>query len=379
VATINYLTQIDLEPGAVKGLAPALGELGVDRPLLVTDPGIEAVGLLDQVLGHLPDRSAVAVFTGTPENPTEEAVLEALAAYRDGGCDGLIALGGGSAIDLAKGVRILAGHPEPLDQYAVAEGGLARITSAVAKLVAVPTTAGTGSEVGRGALISMRDGRKIGFLSPHLIPNRAICDPELTLGLPAGLTAATGMDAITHCIETFLSPKDNPVAEAIALDGLVRGLANIRRATENGADLTARREMMVAAMEGGLTFQKGLGAVHALSHPLGALRELKLHHGTLNAILLPAVLRFNADSCGEKYALLRQRMGLSPTADLAEEIEALNRDLGIPANLKALGVDAAVFPRIVEQALADHCHATNPREASAANYQAMLEACYDKN
>ena len=261
----------------------------------------------------------------------------------------------------------------------MAEGGLAKISAAVAKLIAIPTTAGTGSEVGRGALISMTDGRKIGFLSPHLIPTRAICDPELTLGLPPGLTAATGMDAITHCIETYLSPKDNPVAEAIALDGLVRGLTHIRRATQDGQDIQARKEMMIAALEGGLTFQKGLGAVHALSHPLGALRNLKLHHGTLNAVLLPAALRFNAPVCEAKYGVLRQRMGLPEDADLAMEIEALNRDLGIPANLKSLGVEASVFPWIVEQAQKDHCHATNAREATARDYLEMLESSYEKN
>lgn len=173
----------------------------------------------------------MATFLDTPANPTESAVLAALAVFRAQGCDGLIAIGGGSAIDLAKGVALLADHPGPLAQYAAILGGVPKITAAVAPLIAIPTTVGTGSEVGRAALISLDDGRKLGFISPHLIPKRAICDPDLTLGLPAALTAATGMDAITHCIETYLSPRYNPPAEAIALDSLVRAIDAIERAS----------------------------------------------------------------------------------------------------------------------------------------------------
>ncbi len=194
---------------------------------------------------------------------------------------------------MAKAVALLVAHPPPLAQYAMVEGGVARITPAVAPLIAIPTTAGTGSEVGRGGLITLADGRKLGLVSPHLIPKVAICDPELTLGLPPLLTAATGMDALAHCLETFLSPRVNPPAEAIALDGLGRAARHIERAVSDGADREARWQMMTASMEGAMAFQKGLGAVHAMSHPMGALREPSLHHGTLNAVVLPAVLRFN--------------------------------------------------------------------------------------
>lgn len=373
MATINYLTQIEVEAGALGGLAGALSTLGIDRPLIVTDKGIVAAGLLERLLGELPRAEQTALYDETPENPTEEAVLAATSLYKAQGCDGIVALGGGSSIDLAKGVRILAGHPEPLAQYAAVEGGIARITAGVAKLVAIPTTAGTGSEVGRGALISMADGRKIGFLSPKLIPNLAICDPELTLGLPAGLTAATGMDALTHCVETFLSPRENPVADAIALDGLARASGNIERAVADGGDIQARKQMMIAALEGGLTFQKGLGAVHALSHPLGALRELRLHHGTLNAVLLPAVLRFNESAVPARYAALRQAMGLAEGSDLPEAVARLNERLGLPAGLAAMGVEPALFPKIAAAALRDHCHATNAREASLEDYLSILE------
>ncbi len=200
-------------------------------------------------------------------------------------------------------MALLATHPGPLANYAAILGGVPKITAATAPVVAIPTTAGTGSEVGRAALITLSDGRKLGFISPHLIPKAAICDPELTLGLPPRLTAATGMDAVTHCVETYLSPRFNPPAEAIALDGLARAVGSIERAVADGTDRTARQELMMAALEGGLTFQKGLGAVHALSHPLGGLKEPSLHHGTLNAVLLPAVLRFNEPHAAGQVSL----------------------------------------------------------------------------
>jgi alcohol dehydrogenase class IV len=306
-------------------------------------------------------------------------VLAALDLYRSRGCDGLIAIGGGSPIDLAKGVALLSTHEGPLEQYAAILGGIPKITSAVAPLIAVPTTAGTGSEVGRAALITLRDGRKLGFISPHLIPKRAVCDPDLTLGLPPALTAATGMDAITHCIETFLSPRFNPPAEAIALDGLVRALNNIERAVAQGSDREARHEMMMAALEGGLTFQKGLGAVHALSHPLGGLKQISLHHGTLNAVLLPYVLEFNASHSGPKYATIRQRLGLNAGDDLAEYFRGLNARLGMPATLADMGVPRDTFAGVAKSATEDHSSATNPRPASEADYRSILDAAFEGN
>jgi alcohol dehydrogenase class IV len=215
---INYLTTINFGAGAVGSLTDALGELGVSRPLVISDHGIKAAGLLDGT--SMARLAAAPVFLDVPTNPTERAVLAALDAYRQSGCDGVVAIGGGSPIDLAKGVALLATHDGGLEQYAAILGGIPRISSAVAPLVAVPTTAGTGSEVGRAALITLEDGRKLGFISPHLIPKRAICDPELTLGLPPQLTAATGLDALSHCIETYLSPRFNPPADAIAFRAL---------------------------------------------------------------------------------------------------------------------------------------------------------------
>lgn len=373
---ILYLTRILFDFGALKALPEELAALGVSRPLLVTDKGIVASGLVETLRAVLPEGASLALFDGTPENPTEAAVEAAVTAYREGGCDGLIALGGGSSIDLAKGVALMATHPGPLEQYAAILGGVPKITAAVAPLVAIPTTAGTGSEVGRAALVTLKDGRKLGFLAPHMIPRVALCDPELTLGLPPRLTAATGMDAITHCIETFLSPRDNPPAEAIALDGLARGWGHIRRAVADGSDREARREMLLSSLMGGMTFQKGLGPVHAMSHPLGGLKSPRLHHGTLNAVILPAVLRFNAGHVGDKYARIARAIGLAETADLAEAVEALNADLGLPVSLKEMGVPAEVLPAMVEGALADHSNPSSPRPAGKADYEALFAAAY---
>jgi 4-hydroxybutyrate dehydrogenase len=297
--------------------------------------------------------------------------------YHARGCDGLIAVGGGSAIDCAKGVAIAATHEGPLTHYATIEGGSPRISERVAPLIAVPTTSGTGSEVARGAILIVDDHRKLGFHSWHLVPKAAICDPELTLGLPARLTAATGMDAVAHCMETFMAPAFNPPADGIALDGLARAWAHIERATTDGSDREARFNLMSASMQGAMAFQKGLGAVHSLSHSLGGVNPL-LHHGTLNAMFLPAVVRFNAEAESirrdRRMDRMAQAMGLASGSDIPDALRDMNARLGLPSGLSAMGVPTDWFGNIITGALADHCHKTNPRVASADEYEALLAA-----
>jgi 4-hydroxybutyrate dehydrogenase len=369
---INYLAHVRFASGALAGLTEDIAALGMSRPLVVTDAGIVRAGLLDRLRTAVPAARDWPVFDGTPMNPTEEAGEAAFAIYRSSGCDCVVGFGGGSPIDLAKAIALMATHPGGLAPYAFIDGGLARITPAVRPIIAIPTTAGTGSEVGRGALVTLRDGRKVGIISPHVVPKRAICDPDLTLGLPPGLTAATGMDALSHCIESFLSPRVNPPAEAIALDGLGRIWRNLEAAVRNGGDAAARWELMMGSLEGGMTFQKGLGAVHGLSHALGALKEPNLHHGLLNAVLLPPVLRLNAGHAGDKYARLAAACGLPVTADLATEIERLNGRIGLPASLAGLGIPASLTGLIAARAEADHSTPTNPRPVNAADYATLL-------
>jgi len=374
---ITYLTQIQIEDGARRLLAAECERVGIKKPLIVTDAGVRAAGVLQQVLDALPADLRGAVYDGTPPNPNEAAVREAVALFQKHGCDGLIAVGGGSSIDCAKGAAIAARHPGPLKTYATIEGGAALITDACVPLIAVPTTAGTGSEVARGAIVILDDGRKVGFHSWHLLPKAAICDPELTLKLPPLLTAATGMDAIAHCMETFMAPPYNPPADGIALDGLGRGWAHIERATRDGQDRDARLQMMSTSAQGALAFQKGLGCVHSLSHSLGGVNP-KLHHGTLNAMFLPAVIRFNAEAESmrkdRRLERMAQAMGLADGAEVPDAVRSMSQRLGLPGGLAAMGVQQEWFDRIIEGALADHCHKTNPRIATAQDYRAMLEA-----
>ncbi|MDP3354270.1 MAG: iron-containing alcohol dehydrogenase [Polaromonas sp.] len=374
MAFIYYVTQIQFDYGAVKLLKQECERVGITKPLIVTDAGVKAAGVLQKALDALPGMT-VAVFDQTPSNPTEAAVRAAVTVYKAQGCDGLIAVGGGSAIDCAKGVAIAATHEGPLKTYATIEGGSLKITDRAVPLIAVPTTSGTGSEVARGAIIILDDHRKLGFHSWHLVPKTAICDPELTLGLPAKLTAATGMDAIAHCMETFMAPAFNPPADGIGLDGLQRGWAHIERATRDGSDREARFNMMSASMQGAMAFQKGLGCVHSLSHSLGGV-DPRLHHGTLNAMFLPAVVSFNAsaESIQKENRLNRmaQAMGLASGRDIPEAIRDMNARLGLPAGLTAMGVERGQFDQIIVGALADHCHKTNPRIATAQEYEEML-------
>jgi 4-hydroxybutyrate dehydrogenase len=380
MALIHYITQIQLDFGAVRQLAAECERTGMRKPLVVSDAGVRAAGVLDHALAAL-GATPHAVYDQTPSNPTEAAVRDAVALLRAERCDGLVAVGGGSSIDLAKGVAIASVYAGPLKTYATIEGGSPKIGADVLPLIAVPTTAGTGSEVARGAIVIVDDGRKLGFHSWHLVPKTAICDPELTLGLPPALTAATGMDAIAHCMETFMAPAVNPPADGIALDGLERAWSHIERATRDGTDREARWNMMSASAQGALAFQKGLGCVHSLSHSLGGVNP-KLHHGTLNAMFLPAVVQFNASAESivreRRLARMAHAMGLAACdpegQSIADEIRGMNARLGLPSGLAALGVTRGLYDRIIDGAMADHCHKTNPRIASREDYVRMLDA-----
>lgn len=374
MANLTFLNQTLFDHGASQQLAAVLASHGLRRPLLCTDAGLVKLGMVNELVGHLDNHSALTIFDKTPENPTESAVRDALTLYRDADCDGVVAFGGGSSMDLAKAVALAATHEGDLIDYTAGLGGVEKIGQ-IAPLIAIPTTSGTGSEVSSGSVIIMDSGEKLILISPNLRPRTAICDPSLTLGLPPLLTAATGMDAVTHCIEALLSPEINPPAEAVGCDGIERGIrdGHLLKAAQDGSDKDARWHMMMAATEGAMAFSKGLGAVHSMSHACGADQSLRLHHGTLNAVFLPTILDYNRDHVGDKYARLNAAMGLEASADPAEFIRELNAKLGLPANLGEMGVTADAIPELAEHAAKDVCTFTNPRPASAEDYVTLYE------
>ena len=368
--TISYLTKVQFGAGSIAELPEVIQRVGMQRPLVVTDTGLLARGFVERLKLSKP-----VVFSDIETNPTEASVLRGVEAFRVAACDGIIALGGGSPMDAAKGIGILATHNLALEDAAFICGGLEKITSAVTPIIAIPTTSGTGSEVGRGALISMSSGRKLAIISPYIIPKWSIVDPELTLELPPLLTAATGMDALSHCLETYCSNVFNPVAGAIAIDGLRRGWANIKSVVADGQNIAARSEMMMCAMQGALSFQKGLGVIHAVSHPLGALRHKKLHHGTLNAVFMPHAIRFNFDSAREKMETISTTLGISSGSDaLADAFSDLNHEIGLPKKLSEMGVEPDDLMGVAEGALLDHCGLTNPRTLTFENLKVFLKS-----
>jgi 4-hydroxybutyrate dehydrogenase len=376
MATLTFATVTQFDFGAIQHLAGTLQEHGITKPLLCTDKGLVGLGLIDTIRQVIPNDINTTIFDGTPENPTQGAIEEASRMYKDNDCDGVLAVGGGSSIDLAKGVALRVTHDGDFAQYTAGVGG-AELIGEVAPLVAIPTTAGTGSEVSTGSVVIMDSGEKLIFASPHLVPRTAICDPDLTMGLPPRLTAATGMDAVTHCIEAVLSPAINPPAEAVGLDGLRRALGegHLKKATADGSDKDARWNMMMASTEGALAFTKGLGTVHSMSHACGALPHLRLHHGTLNAIFLPTLLRFNADAPGvqEKYTRIREAIRLPESTDLADYIEALNAEIGLPANLAEMGVTTDDFGFLIEHAAKDVCNFSNAKTVTPDDFPTLYE------
>ena len=373
---LRYFNQPHFENGSLKLISQVLKEHGISKPLICTDPGLVKIGMTDKIRSLISNELSPTFYTETPANPTEQAVNDALEMYKQNDCDGVVGFGGGSSMDLAKTVALMANHEGNVVDYSVNEGGTGKIKETV-PTIAIPTTSGTGSEVSLGAVIIMNDGRKLILASDHLVPNAAICDPELTMGLPPVVTAGAGMDALTHCIEAVLSPLDDPPAEAIGLDGVERIIRkeSLVRACEDGQDKDARWNMMMASTEGAMAFSKGLGAVHSMSHALGANQDLRLHHGTLNAVLLPTILRFNRNHVGNKYSRIAIAMGKNKSIDLANEVEKLNEKIGMPSCLSEMQVTENMIPDLVAHAMIDPSNITTPRVPTPEEWeQLFLEA-----
>ena len=373
---LNYFNKPYFENGALGKISEVLETLGIKNPLVCTDPGLSSIGMTDKIRDLISNEISPTFYEETPANPTEKAVNEALELYRANDCDGVVGFGGGSSMDLAKAVALMANHDGNLLDYAVNEGGYGKITETM-PMIAIPTTSGTGSEVSVGSLIIMNDGRKLILASPHLMPNAAICDPELTEGLPPVLTAGAGMDALTHCIEAILSPINDPPAEAVGIDGIEKIIKeeSLVRACKDGKDKDARWNMMMASTEGAMAFSKGLGAVHSMSHAAGANQELKLHHGTLNGVILPSVLRFNHDHVGNKYSRILRAMGKNESIDLANEIEKLNERIGLPKGLAEMGVTEDMIPDLVAHSITDPSNFTSPKVPTEKEWEKLfLEA-----
>jgi alcohol dehydrogenase class IV len=375
--TFSFPNRILFGDGARNQLANELDRLGIERPLVVSDPGVVALASVEALIRSL---RAATVFVGVQPNPTEDDCLAGLEVYRKRGRDGVVSIGGGSAIDAGKAIRLLATHPGTLADYDVNAGGMSRITANLPSMVAVPTTAGTGSEAGRGTLIQLPStGRKTAIISPYMLPSLSVCDPELTYAMPPELTAATGMDALTHAVESYLSPAFHPICDGIAAEALRHMARGLEAAVIDGSDRTARHAMMVAALLAGISFHKGLGATHALSHALGS--RGRVHHGTLNAILLPHVLRFNRPACESRLADLALLLGLNRTTDAAGHfvtlVDLLLARLPLPKKLGEIeGLQREEIPRFADLAQKDHCLKTNPRPASHTDLVELLEAAW---
>ena len=370
---LNYFNRPHFENGAIEKISKVLNTHGIKNPLICTDPGLSSIGMTEKIRSLLSYDISPLFYEETPANPTEKAVSEALEIYKKNNCDGVVGFGGGSSMDLGKAVALMANHDGNLIDYSVVEGGYKKITETI-PMIAIPTTSGTGSEVSDGALIIMNDGRKLILASPHLRPNAAICDPELTIGLPPILTAGAGMDALTHCIEAILSPINDPPAEAVGLDGIEKIIKEegLIKAYKDGQDKEARWNMMMASTEGAMAFSKGLGAVHSMSHATGANQELRLHHGTLNAVILPAVLRFNQNHVGNKYSRIALAMGKNESIDLANEISRLNEEIGIPSGLAEMGVTEDMIPELVTHSITDPSNLTTPRLPNEEEWEKLF-------
>ena len=378
----NFPTVLFYGADALKDLPPAIQKRGLKSLLLVTDPGLVQIGLPDTVKRTLSSSGLnIEIFDNVHPNPIEEDVTTGVEMYKSGGFDGIIALGGGSAMDVAKTIRFMAVHEPPLAQYDDALGGDAKIVNPMPPLFAIPTTAGTGSEVGRSSVITLKEtGRKTIFFHPRLMPDIAVLDPKLTVGLPPHITAATGMDAFTHCAEAYLVDSFHPMADALAVEGMKMIVANLPKVLDEPGNLDARGKMLLAASMGATAFQKGLGMIHSMAHPLSA--EFNIHHGLANALLIKFGMEFTiAKALETSNQALMEKLNLigniilnSTTEDIELLPENLNNfihNLGISGGLEQHGILPNHIPKLAQLAFEDSCHATHPFPVSIEDFHAV--------
>ncbi|CAN5162417.1 iron-containing alcohol dehydrogenase [soil metagenome] len=368
----SFPTTIVFGAGALASL-PEHGKTLGKHALVVADPGVRKAGLVDAVVKTLTDAGLGAtVFDHVDPNPIEKNVFDGVAVYKESGADFIVAVGGGSPLDTAKLIALKTTHDRPLVDYDEATGGDAFITANVPAIITIPTTAGTGSEVGRSGVVTLAaNGRKTVIFSPYLLARVAILDPALTVSMPPKITASTGFDALTHCLEAYVSLGDHPMADGIALEGLALVSANLERAVSHGTDLEARGGMMKAAMMGAVAFQKGLGACHSLAHPLSS--EKGMHHGLANALCLPAVIAWNDSVVHDKLERVK-RIFDANAKDAATAIVDLRKKIGLPNGLGAEGITKADIEKLSEKAIEDACHRSNPRPTTREDLAALYEA-----
>jgi 4-hydroxybutyrate dehydrogenase len=372
IVTWSFPTTIVFGNGSLAKLPDHVRRASGTRALLVCDPGVVRAGIAERVKGVLEGAGVrVAVFDKVAANPVEENVFEGVAAYKAHAADVVVSVGGGAPLDAGKLIALATTHTRPLHEYDDAIGGDAHITANVPPILNVPTTAGTGSEVGRSGVVTLKaTGRKTVIFSPHLLAKAAILDPELTVSMPARITAATGFDALTHCIEAYLSLGDHPMADGIALAGIELCAKHLVTAVTNGSDLDARGGMMKAAMMGAVAFQKGLGACHSLAHPLSS--EKDMHHGLANALCLPAVMDFNNGAVPDRVERVRRVVDSNATS-LSNALRALREKVGLPSGLGAEGVTKADIAKLADKAMEDACHRSNPRPCTRDDMARLYE------
>ncbi|WP_116087567.1 iron-containing alcohol dehydrogenase [Tropicimonas sp. IMCC34011] len=375
-ANWSYPTSIRFGAGRISELPGACTAAGITRPLLVTDKGLAGLEITERALEIL-DTAGLgrAIFSDVDPNPNEKNLAAGVKAYRDGGHDGVIAFGGGSGLDLGKMVAFMAGQTRPVwDFEDIGDWWTRADADAIAPNIAVPTTAGTGSEVGRASVItnSVTHEKKIIF-HPKVLPAVVIADPELTVGMPKAITAGTGLDAFAHCVEAFSSPHYHPMSHGIALEGMRLVIENLPRAYDTPGDIEARANMMSAAAMGATAFQKGLGAIHAMSHPVGAIWGT--HHGTTNAVCMPAVLELNAPVIAERFDRAAGYLGIDGGFDgFRKFVDDFNARFAIPGKLRDLGATGDRIDDLVAMALRDPSCGGNPVELTEANMRALFEA-----